>query len=68
VLLDNIYRRTKDETKKGLFSIILEQRYGDSAVFEIMGDLGKCEFRDKSLTRDAFLDNDQIYKSWYNEN
>ena len=44
MLLDNIYRRTKKDEKKNIFSITLEQRYGDSAVFEIYGDLGTCRF------------------------
>lgn len=47
MLLDNLYRRSKeDETKKGKFKIYIEQRYGESGVVDIAGNLGISEYAD----------------------
>jgi replicative DNA helicase len=46
LLLDNVYRRTKDESKKGIIEIIVEQRYGDSGVVKVYSDLSRSIFQD----------------------
>jgi replicative DNA helicase len=46
ILLDNVYRRTKEERDKGLIQFILEQRYNDSGIVKAYANLGWCEFRD----------------------
>lgn len=46
LLMDNIYRRTKNEETKGDFDIIIEQRYGDSGTINLKAELGKSLFRD----------------------
>ena len=46
LLLDNLYRRSKDDADKNTFEIYLEQRYGDSGIVSLTGDLGTCTFHD----------------------
>jgi len=46
MLLDNLYRRTKNDTDKNLMDIYFEQRYGDSGKIQIITDLGCCSFKD----------------------
>lgn len=58
MLLDNIYRRDKSELNKGKFKMYLEQRYGDSGVVDIWGDLGVCEYQDSYK---------QVHEKWGND-
>lgn len=44
LLLDNIYRRTKE--RKNEMDVYCEQRYGDSGKLTLFADLGSCDFRD----------------------
>jgi replicative DNA helicase len=50
LLLDNIYRKSKQDTDKGKFEITIEQRYGDSGIIKCTSDLGTCTFADNVLT------------------
>lgn len=52
MVIDNIYRRTKNEEKRNIFSLLLEQRYGDSATIEVYGDLSICKFKDLIIEKD----------------
>lgn len=45
LLLDNLYRRTKQESDKNKVDIYIEQRHGDSGVLNLQCDLGSCSFR-----------------------
>ena len=49
LLLDNLYRRSKQDSDKGKFEIVIEQRYGDSGKIKIMTDLGTCSFYDEVI-------------------
>lgn len=44
MLLDNVYRRTKQEGNRGMFSLMLEQRYGMSTKIAFTGDLDISRF------------------------
>ena len=44
ILMDNIYRRSKDEEKKGMFQFHVEQRYGESGIIDLWSNLGTCNF------------------------
>ncbi len=45
LLLDNLYRRTKQESDKGRMCVYIEQRHGDSGMLDLQTDLGSCSFR-----------------------
>jgi len=45
LLLDNIYRRTKQDKDKNQIDIYIEQRHGDSGKLSLQCDLGSCQFR-----------------------
>jgi replicative DNA helicase len=47
LLLDNLYRRTRDEANRDLMDIYIEQRYGDSGKITIRTELSKSAFWDK---------------------
>jgi len=53
ILLDNIFRRTKNDKDKGKFKIVIDQRYGDSGIIKIMSDLGTSTFCDSVETYPA---------------
>jgi len=44
MILDNVYRRTRDERFKDRIDIEITQRYGESGNLSIYADLGKCAF------------------------
>ena len=44
LLIDNVYRRTKE--RKNEIDLYCEQRYGDSGKLTMFADLGSCSFRD----------------------
>lgn len=46
ILFDNLYRRSKMESDRGLIDLYFEQRIGDSGKLTILADLGICTFRD----------------------
>src|SRR5574343_75574 len=48
LLLDNLYRRTKQETDKNKMNVIIEQSHGDSGLIELQCELGSCTFRNLS--------------------
>lgn len=52
ILFDNLYRRSKDPQDKGYFELYLEQRYGDSGIIRLTGDLGSCSFGDLTNTKE----------------
>ncbi len=45
MLLDNIYRRSKNESDEGKMIIYFEQRHGLSGKEKIQSDLGSVQFR-----------------------
>jgi len=55
LLLDNLYRRTKQEADKNRFNIHIEQRYGDSGTQAIQCDLGCIQFRNFSLLEESYV-------------
>jgi len=44
LVMDNIYRRTKNEQEKGKIDIYIESRYGDSGRLTLYSELGSCQF------------------------
>ena len=50
LLLDNIYRRTKNDLEKGKMDVYIESRYGDSGKLTLWSNLGSCEFKNFSKT------------------
>ena len=55
LLLDNLYRRTKQEADKNKININIEQRYGDSGTQSIQCDLGCIQFRNISLMEEDYV-------------
>ncbi len=55
LLLDNLYRRTKQEADKNKININIEQRYGDSGTQAIQCDLGCIQFRNISLMEEDYV-------------
>ena len=45
LLLDNLYRRTKQESDRNQMHVYIEQRHGDSGMLKLQCDLGACQFR-----------------------
>ena len=45
ILLDNIYRRTKNDEERNKIDLYIEQRHGDSGLLSLQCDLGSCQFR-----------------------
>ncbi|HOI28211.1 MAG TPA: DnaB-like helicase C-terminal domain-containing protein [Melioribacteraceae bacterium] len=50
ILLDNLYRREKIDSNRGIIKLHLEQRYGDSGTIRINSDLSINKFFDSELT------------------
>jgi len=63
LLFDNIYRRTKEESKRNVIDIYIEQRYGNSGRVSIFADLGMCMFKDFHNAPNSILTNQLVKKS-----
>lgn len=46
MIIDNVFRRTKQESDRGLTHISVEQRYGEGGKFTCYADLGICLYKD----------------------
>jgi replicative DNA helicase len=47
LLIDNLYRRLKDDSLKGQLDVYVEQRYGDSGMVKLNAELGKSLITDR---------------------
>lgn len=55
MILDNVYRRTRDERYRNRIDIEITQRYGESGSISIYGDLGRCAFNNYHKDADEMM-------------